>query len=274
MPLATNDDELEAKTRLLEARLAALGSFVVAYSGGVDSSALLAAAVRAAGDRVLAVTGVSPSLAKVQKDQAVRVAAALGARHELWETKELEVAGYVANAPDRCFFCKDELYTTLRRRLGDDRPIADGTNVDDLGDWRPGRRAAAAHGVLSPLVEAGFTKADVRALSRRSGLETAEMPGSPCLSSRLPYGTSVTAEALALIERAEAAVRAQGFADFRVRHLGGKARVEVAAAEWPRLEAPGVRQALRAEVERAGFLAVEIDDRPLVSGRLNEGVSR
>lgn len=255
----------------LEAALRARRRLVVAFSGGVDSSCVLAAAVRALGGNVLAVTGDSPSLARSQLEQARRVARDLGARHVVLPTAELERPEYAANPSDRCFHCKRELYAVVRRRLGTAWPVlADGTNADDLGGHRPGLEAGRQAGVVSPLVETGLGKDAVRAVSRRLGLETADLPASPCLASRLPRGRAVTAERLARVERAEAALAALGFREFRVRWLGGDARVEIAAEELAFALTSGARESIVSAVQSAGFAKAVVDERPLRSGRLQE----
>ncbi|MEZ6194439.1 MAG: ATP-dependent sacrificial sulfur transferase LarE [Planctomycetota bacterium] len=263
--------DLEARHRELLDLLRELRPLAVAFSGGVDSSLLLAAAREASPEDLLAVTGVSPSLSSHQLEQARRVVGRLGVRHLELGTAELESPDYAANPTNRCFFCKQELYGRLRETLGPDWPhVVDGTNADDLGDHRPGREAARRAGVRSPLAEVGLDKAAIRALSRRYGLETAELPASPCLSSRLPYGFAVTPERLAAVERGEAALRAAGAIEFRLRHLGDRARLELAAAELESLDAAGRRRLVEAVTASGAFAACELDERPLRSGRLND----
>lgn len=266
--------ELEQRLDLLEAELAAVPAVLVAFSGGVDSGVVLAAAVRALGaDRVVAATAVSPSLPAAERTAAHEFAAGLGVRHEQPRTDELSRAGYVANAGDRCAFCKTELVdvlTPLAARLG----IADvvtGTNADDLrAGFRPGIRAAAERGAWAPLARAGMTKDDVRAAARAWGLSLADKPAAACLASRIAYGVPVSAEGLARVEAAEAALRAALTAaghpvrDLRVRDLGEDvARVEVDAALVP-LVGPELLAAVR------GFTRVELDPRGFRSGSMNE----
>lgn len=259
------------RLRQLEGELRPLSPLVVAFSGGVDSSALLAVCASLESGPLLAVTGVSPSLARHQLEQARRVASQLGVPHLLLPTAELEDENYAANPANRCYFCKSELYGRLRRRLGPDWPhVVDGTNADDLADFRPGRAAAKEQGVKSPFARWGLGKDAIRRLSRRFGLETAEIPASPCLASRIPHGTRVTSEVLAEVERGEDALRELGLREFRLRHFGAKARIEIAAEELASLREGPRRDAVLAAIRAVGFAGVEIDPRPLRSGRLSE----
>jgi pyridinium-3,5-biscarboxylic acid mononucleotide sulfurtransferase len=244
-------------------------SAVVAFSGGVDSSLVAAVAARALGPRALAVTAVSPAVAAGELEGARRVAAAVGIAHETIATDELARDGYRRNGSDRCYFCKSELYDTLAElaaRRGY-RVLLSGANADDAGDWRPGLRAAAEHGVRHPLLDAGAGKAEVRALARELGVPSADKPATPCLASRIPYGTAVDPETLARIDRAEQAVRALGFPVLRVRHHGILGRLEVAAEDLDRaLE----REAeIVAAIRAAGYVHGVIDREPFRSGRLN-----
>lgn len=264
--------EQRAKEAALLAWFRAQGSALVGFSGGVDSAYLAIVAQDALGDRALAVIGRSASYPAAQWETARRVAARFGVAVLEVDTDEMNDPRYAANPVNRCYFCKSELWSRLRP-IAKARGLAvvvDGTNADDLGDHRPGRQAAAERDVRSPLAELGFTKADIRALSRARDIPTWAQPSSPCLSSRLPYGTAVTAERLAMVERAEAALRALGIAgDLRVRHFGETARVELARealAEW---SAPERRGAIERALRTAGYATVEIDPRGFRSGALN-----
>jgi pyridinium-3,5-biscarboxylic acid mononucleotide sulfurtransferase len=256
---------------LVAGLLAGVGRLGVAFSGGVDSSVLVALAVQVLGaERVVAVLGVSPSLAAAERDDAHRVAEVLGVRLVEVVTREGERAAYRANGPDRCYHCKDELFTRidadLAARHGLDA-VAYGENADDARrPDRPGSLAAREHGVLRPLADAGLTKADVRALARELGLPSADKPAAPCLASRIPHFEAVEPAKLAQVERAEAALRALGFADSRVRHHGDVARVELPVEDLPRAVAEPVRRALVDAVRGAGFRFVALDLAGMQSG--------
>ncbi len=253
----------------LQATMATIPSAVVAFSGGVDSSVVAAAAARVLGDRALAVTAVSAALATGELDGARAVARAIGIRHEVVRTDELAREGYRRNDRDRCYHCKVELYEVLGR-LGERRgfsTVLSGANVDDLGDWRPGLRAAAERGVRHPLVEAGLGKAEVRAIALSLGLPNADKPATPCLASRLPYGTPVEPAVLAQVDRAEAALRRLGYREVRVRHFGDDARVELGAEDLARMDRSDGRAEVEAAVLDAGYLRVRVGE--FRSGSLN-----
>ena len=252
------------KVTRLHAQLRAHAPLVIAYSGGVDSAYLLAEAHATLGAQVLGVIADSPSLPRQALADALALAEKIGASVEVVRTDELANPDYAANPPNRCYFCKAELFTKLDALAAARgfRAIAYGENADDMQQVRPGRQAAAEFSILAPLRDAGLTKAEIRALSRALALPTADAPAQPCLSSRIPHGTPVTVEALAMIERGEAHVRSLGFRIFRVRHLAGdapsaRARVQIAPEEMPRL--PQLRPALEAGLLAAGYCAVEID---------------
>lgn len=266
---------LAAKRDRLLATIASYGSCAVAYSGGVDSAVVAKAAQLTLGDRAIAVTGVSASLADGELEQAAALARLIGIRHEPLTTNELASVSYTANAPDRCFHCKTELYRQLlavAERLGV-AAIASGTNLDDLGDYRPGLAAAAAHGIRQPLVDCGITKADVRALAAAWDLPVAAKPASPCLSSRIAYGQSVTPERLRMIDRAEQFLRSLGFPICRVRYREGDvASVEVPRELLSRFDDGATRSEVERELKQLGFREVAIDPAGFRSGSLNESL--
>jgi len=258
------------KLARLRSALGDTGGALVAFSGGVDSAFVLAVAREVLGERAVALTAHSPSVPQAEREEARRLAHRLGVRHIEVESREGEDPRYRANGLDRCYFCKSELYrlcAEAARREGLPA-IVDGFNADDRGDHRPGHQAARESGVSSPLADAGLGKAEVRAWSQALGLPTWDKPQMACLASRLPYGTEVTPERLAQVERAEAGLRALGLRSFRVRWHGDIGRIEVAADE---LEAAfALRAALAAAVKAAGFKLAALDLEPFRSGRMNE----
>jgi uncharacterized protein len=263
--------DAQKEARLLEL-LAGLESVIVAYSGGADSAYLAWAAQKALGDRVLAVTADSASLPESHLRDASDFAREHGIRHEVIQTREFDNPNYVKNGPDRCFHCKDELFSRLDQ-LAQERGVAHviyGVNVDDLGDYRPGQKAAKLHQVKAPLVEAGLTKADVREFSRRAGLSTWDRPAAACLSSRIPYGTPVTIQNVKTVERGEEKIRALGFRQFRVRFHGDLVRIEIAPDELPRALSPEMSRKFTAIFKPLGFHYVTLDLEGYRQGSLNE----
>ena len=264
----------EAKDRRLHDLLASFDSLIVAFSGGVDSAYLAWAATQALGSSALCVTAESPSYPDRHRQLALRVARESGLRHEIIHTTEVDQPEYRANPVNRCYFCKRELYTKLSQ-LATARgftTIADGSNADDRGDYRPGRQAAREFGVRSPLDEVELTKAEIRELSRRAGLPTWDEPASACLSSRIPYHSEVTDAKLRMIERAERAIRSLGFRVCRVRHHDHLARVEIGKDELSRAFEPDVRGRIVHELSEIGYQEVTIDPQGYRIGSLNEGL--
>src|SRR5215472_10417676 len=264
-------NELESKQARLEVELGAVPSLVVAYSGGVDSAYLAYAAHKVLGSRMLAVTAVSASLSQHDRRQAEACAAELALPHEFVDTAEVSNSDYRANNPNRCFFCKDELFNKLDALAGDRgfSAVAYGVNVDDLGDWRPGQQAARNHKVLTPLVTARLTKPDIRELAGRAGVPVWDRPASPCLASRIAYGVEVTPERLSVVERGEAAMRALGFTRFRVRHHDRLARIEVDPDELPRALQPEMVRRFVETFKTLGFTYVTLDLEGYRQGSLN-----
>jgi uncharacterized protein len=263
---------LHEKEAALRARLQAAGRVLVAFSGGVDSSYLALAAHQALGRRALAVTAASASYPESHKRVAQEVVERFGIAHRFVDTHEMEREGYRANGPDRCYHCKSELFEVLgrmREALGFDA-VAYGVNTDDTGDFRPGHRAAAEHGVLSPFLDVELSKQEIRALSREAGLPTADLPASACLASRLPYGTKVTAERLRQVEDAEERLRELGFRQGRGRHHGAMARVGIAPGELAKALEPEAARRIVAAVKPLGFRYVALDLEGYRTGALNE----
>ena len=266
--------DLDSKSRRLNEILSGVDSIIVAFSGGVDSAYLAWAATQVLGSAALCVTADSPSYPDHHRQLALDVARRFGLRHHIIHTRELEDPMYRANPVNRCYYCKHELYTALSAHARERgvSMVADGSNADDRGDYRPGRQAAREFGVHSPLDEVGLTKSEIRELSHRAGLPTWDEPASACLSSRIPYQSEVTDEKLRLIERAEGAVRGLGFRVCRVRHHDDHARVEIGAAELSRAFEPDVHDRLVSELTTLGYRQVTIDPRGYRQGSLNEGL--
>lgn len=269
LPLQQDDRSVEQALARLEQVIRGYGPTLTAFSGGVDSTLVAVVAARVHGARALAVTGVSASLATSEREHATALATELGLRHRLIDTHEMARPGYRQNAGDRCYHCKTELFERLRKlaRAEGLAAIASGDNLDDLGGHRPGLRAAEELSVRKPLIDAELGKPLIRALAQRLGLPNHQKPAAPCLASRVPAGTRVNPDLLAQIDVAEAGVRALGFSEFRVRHHGELARIEVAVAELPR--ALERRVELLAAVKRAGYLFVTLDLAGFRSGSLN-----
>jgi len=265
------------KYEALQEILRDLHRVVVAYSGGVDSTFLLKAAVDTLGaENVLACMSVGPSEPSNQCEKAREIARSIGVEMMTVEAGELDDPHFTANNADRCFHCKSHLCRMLleiARNRGFDHVVF-GVNVDDLGDFRPGNRAMKAHGVRSPLAEAGLTKNDIRELSRRAGLPTADQPASPCLASRIPYGLEVTEQRLRQIDQAETFLRSLGFVEFRVRHHDSVARIEVPAAQIAKIMAEPVRSKVVEHLKSLGFQFVTLDLQGFRSGSLNESLSQ
>lgn len=263
--------ELDSKRGRLVGELRGYGRVLVAFSGGVDSAFLAAMAFEALGPSARAITGLSPSVAPSERAEAEAVAAQIGIAHEFVETHEMENPEYVANSPMRCFHCKDELYGVLGAiaERSDGAVVVDGTNADDVGDFRPGRQAAEQHGVRSPLLELGFTKAEIRELSHAMGLPTWDKPAMACLASRIPHGTPVTVQALDQVGAAEAVLRRYGLVQVRVRHHGNVARIETDSAGMERIFAPATRAAIVGRLRNLGFKHIALDLAGYQSGSMN-----
>jgi len=262
------------KEQRLRELVSSFDSLIIAFSGGVDSAYLGWVATQVLGPAALCVTADSPSYPDRHRQLAIRVAGEFGFRHEIVHTRELERLEYRANPTNRCYFCKHELYSLLTAVAQEQQfeAIADGSNADDRGDYRPGRQAAREFGVRSPLDEVDLTKAEIRELSHRAGLPTWDEPASACLSSRIPYHSEVTDEKLRMIERAEDVLHALGFRVCRVRHHDRLARLEIGQDELPRALEPEVRERLITGLKAIGYAHVTIDLQGYRMGSLNEGL--
>jgi pyridinium-3,5-biscarboxylic acid mononucleotide sulfurtransferase len=269
--MAATSTSTSTKLDRLHSVLASTGGAVVAFSGGTDSALVAAVAARSLGPRAVAVTAVSPSLPPGELEEARRLAAIVGIRHRSVRTHEVELEAYLENGRDRCYHCKDELYGTLSRVAAQEGlpAVVSGANVDDLGDYRPGLRAAGEHGVRHPLVEAGFTKAEVREAARELGLPTWDKPASACLSSRIAHGVRISVEELSKVGRAERALKGLGFRQVRVRVHGDLARVEVDPPDVARLADPSIREQAVGVLKGLGYRYVTLDLEGFRSGSMN-----
>jgi uncharacterized protein len=266
--------DLGAKLEAMANQIRNLDSVLVAYSGGVDSSLVLEVGARALGSRCLGIIASSPSLPRSELEGALEIAANRGWRVQVLETAEVGRADYAANTPDRCYFCKSELYSRLAEVADEtgSRAILDGFNRDDRSDWRPGRRAAVEHVVISPLDIAGLAKGDVREAARELGLPNWDKPAAACLSSRIPYGIPVTVAALSRVESAERVLREEGFRQLRVRDAEAAATLEVDADQLPRLREPERLERIRRKLRRLGYTSVAVDEIGYRRGTLNQAL--
>ncbi len=266
---------LEEKERKLEELLQGMAPVIVAFSGGVDSSYLAWKAHQVLGTQALAITAESPSVPSQQRRMAAQIVNQFGLNHKIVHTRELERAEYSANPSNRCYYCKDELFTVLRAIAAEcgSATILDGLNADDLGDFRPGRKAGEEHHVRSPLLEAGLNKNEIRELSRRAGLPTADMPASACLSSRFPYGVPITEEMLKIVDQGEESLRAMGFRIFRVRHHDRMVRLEFGPEDLKKALNPEMASTLTSTFKALGYKYVTLDLEGYRTGSANEVLS-
>lgn len=266
---------LEEKERRLEELLKSMAPVIVAFSGGVDSSYLAYKANEVLGPQALAVTAESPSVPSHQRKMAAQIVSQFGINHRIVHSRELENPEYSANSSNRCYYCKDELFTILQAMAKEcgSATILDGLNTDDLGDFRPGRKAGEEHRVRSPLLEAGLNKGEIRELSRRAGLPTADLPSSACLSSRFPYGVQITEEKLRVVDQGEEALREMGFRVFRVRHHDYMVRLEFGPEDLKKALNPEMAAGLAATFKGLGFKYVTLDLEGYRTGSANEVLS-
>ncbi len=271
MTIPLMEQTLEEKRERLEQLLSRMGGCVIGFSGGVDSTLLFAVAANVLGDRALAVTATSETYPERELNEALSLAASLGGRHRVIVSEELDIPGFTQNPADRCYHCKKELFGKLCKIAVAEglSVVVDGSNLDDRGDYRPGKQALAELGVRSPLVEAGFTKADIRVLSREMGLPTWDKPPFACLSSRFPYGTEITREKVSQVGRAEESLRELGLRVLRVRHHGDVARIELGPEEFA-LVVNELRDEVIARVKAAGYPYVALDLQGYRIGAMNE----
>lgn len=268
---------MDQKYQLLQKHLKSLGKVIIAFSGGVDSTFLLKVAVDTLGpDNVLACIAVSPSLSQYQHQQAKQLAVQFGVRLEEIPLDEMRDPAYLTNKADRCFHCKSHLYKLLTDKTKQQgiRHVLCGSNFDDKSDYRPGQHAAEVFGILSPMMDIGLTKAEIRELSRRMNLPTAELPASPCLASRVAYGMEITEEKLAQVEKAEDFLRTLGFREFRVRHHGDIVRIEVGQVDIPKITVEINRKQIVSEFKELGFKYITLDLQGFRSGSMNETLTR
>ncbi|MBE0068456.1 ATP-dependent sacrificial sulfur transferase LarE [Thermoanaerobacterium thermosaccharolyticum] len=266
---------LEEKYENLKKYIKELGSAVIAFSGGVDSTFLAKVCKDVLNDRCLAVTATSSTYPEREFKEALELAKEIGIRHKIIKSEELEIEGFSKNPIDRCYYCKSELFSKLKKVADDEgmEYVLDGTNADDTGDFRPGRRAAKELGVKSPLLECGFTKDDIREMSKRLGLPTWNKPAYACLSSRFPYGQEITSEKLSMVEKSEEYLLNLGFVGFRVRHHGDIARIELNPDQINMMMDENIRKKVVSKLKEIGFKYVSLDLEGYRTGSMNEAIS-